>query len=778
MRDVSLEDLVALAVPIATDELNDLLGGVVYADIKIEATQFFGAPRELFGETVVHDLDAMHAGLTERLGEHSFAARVNRMRQATLAGSEETVFGESAFKISGDFSHGWSVDVGDAVGTVGFAGSPTLEAIVIAPYEGNLEAAWRAPLKAVSEARGFVLPRDVEDVREMAPGSSVTLRGAGSLGFNLGIGLPISLAAVGDFLTVVARISAGARVGLTGTLDVQLVRGDDDDAWVDVGVQRYSTRHFELAVRSGWGVEGLPTLDLEVGPLHLDLADIAERALEKHLNEKLALLSGSASQGVQRSRVTVARFRLDLTRDTKDVRQALSQAMRGDVRLAQALANRPGSGVTQALDITRDARSESRYVGFRFLSMAFFARSNDTVGAVHIEEGDEHQTLLFSELEREGGLFWNAKTSAWRQVTSLRSENNKLIDAQLNARLTLRERDRFLTKDQILDHVDPLLAYFIGYDHTFTRIGESADALFRFADHHCPIPDDDNGRPSRAERDAYDMCVAGLEQHPDYQALVTEARERFEDASTHSLAMGFDPAYDTALEVAQKLFELRLGVSGIHDKPNVGLNGPKGGLVAQVRFSNGALRDILAEGNVGAFEAIIGETLSQMHANRDHVQSKKTEQMADFVRGRKSAVAPMLRVFEKTSARFAQLERVAALDVGGERLGTHSALMTVPVDNPQDAELATVAEHQGRVIADLFPELVDAAGWLREPDAFVVGYALLQLTHPSQIELVTTYNFGDHDGGYDRYDTRVYARGTEPFIDAGLFDLDELLGSE
>ena len=42
MRDVELDDLVALAVPIATDELNDLLGGVPYADIELSPTEFFG----------------------------------------------------------------------------------------------------------------------------------------------------------------------------------------------------------------------------------------------------------------------------------------------------------------------------------------------------------------------------------------------------------------------------------------------------------------------------------------------------------------------------------------------------------------------------------------------------------------------------------------------------------------------------------------------------------------------------------------------------------------
>lgn len=119
MRDVELDDLVALAVPIATDELNDLLGGVPYADIELSPTEFFGAPRELFGEVVVRDLEALHAGLTGRLGEHAFAAQVTRMRQATLARRDGAVFGESAFKISGDFGYDWSVDVGDAVGTVG-----------------------------------------------------------------------------------------------------------------------------------------------------------------------------------------------------------------------------------------------------------------------------------------------------------------------------------------------------------------------------------------------------------------------------------------------------------------------------------------------------------------------------------------------------------------------------------------------------------------------------------------------------------------------------------
>ncbi len=769
MRDLSLEDMVTLAVPIATEQLNDALGGLPYADIELAPTEFYGEPRELFDQVLVQDLAGLHAGLTERLGERAFATEVTRMRQATLAQRPGAVFGESNFSISGSLNHSWSMDMGDAVGEVGFFGSPTVEAIVIAPYQDNLEAAWRAPLEAVKAFRGFVLPKDLGDVRAMAPGSSVALRGTGALGFNLGVGLPITVGVIADYVTLAARVHAGARVAFNGELDVQLVRGDADDAWVDVGVTRQSTKHFELAVRTGWGIEGLPSLDLELGPVSVDLGDIAEKALEKHLNEKLSVFSASGSRGNQESRVTVARFRFDL-KGGLEVERALHQALRGDIRLAQSLANR-GAGVEQPLDLTRDSRSESRYLGFRFLSMRFFRSSNFETGTVHIDTDEGSQTLLFSELEQASGFFWTSRDSTWRQLTSLKASGGELVGAELNARLTLRERDSFLTKDEMLDHVDPLLAWMLGQEHTFLRIGEAADALFEFADHHCPTPENDD---SRRDEQQYEACRDGLTTHPDYVALQAEAAKRFGDASA---AQGFDPRFLDSEGVAQALFDLRLGLSGVHDRPDVGLNDPRGTMVTQVRFSDPALRSLLLEQGGEGFRQAVNDTLRLMQVNRDDDLDDKVDEMAKFIRRRESDVDPMVRAFEDAAARFGQLENVAGLNISGDTVGRHGALMLVPVSDPQDVRMASVAEHQGKVLGELFPTLLQKAGWLREPKAFVVGYSLIRMSAPEHVELLCDYKFEeDHRGGYADFDTRIYARGTSPFVEAGLFEIDELLG--
>lgn len=775
MRGLKLDDLVGLGVGLATDELNGLLGEVPYADLKLEPTAFFGEPREVFGEVIVQDVDALHAGLTERLGEHAFATRVNGLRRAIVA-REGGVYAESVFRIGGELAPAWSMSAGDVVGTVGFSGRPTLEAMVIAHHDDVTEGAWKAPLAAVLEARGFVLPRDAGDVRRMRPGESVALRGEGTLGFNLGVGVPLTIGTVADYVTLSARVSAGARVALSGRLDVQLVRGEGDTAWVDVGVDRQRIRHFSLALASGWGVAGLPEIDLDLGPVRLELAEIAEKALSRQLDDKLSLFSARASRGNEAVRVTVARFRFDLSRDDAAVEQALHQALKGDIRLAQALANRPGSGVIQALDLAKDARSESSYLGFRFLGMSFFTSRNLDTGTVTIDDEGGQQTLLFSELERRSGLFFTDRGTTWRQVTSLRARDGALVDATVNARLTLRERDRFLTKDQILDHVDPLLAWLVGFEGTFGDLGEPCDALFAYADHTCDTPRPGD-RDRRAE-DEYRACVEKLPETPEYRALVERARRRYGDVADTQLRTGFDAEFPSSAEIARRLFEAKLGLSGIHDRPDAYLDGPKGAMVAQVRFSEAALDSMLAEGADAEFRAALEGVLRLMRADRDDDLDEKREDLDKFTRRRDKDLDAVQAVYAAAVERYRQLDRVAALAFDGRPLGDHAAVVLIPVDAPDDLRLATVAEHQGEVVRDLFTDLTEATRRLREPDGFLVGYALLWMADPAAVEIMVDFQFDpDHDRAYDAWDTRFYTRGTASFIDAGHFVLDELLGS-
>lgn len=775
MRSVDLDDLTSLGMGLATDQLNDALGAVPYLDVELEPTAFYGAPRALFDQVVVHDLKGLTAGLTARLGANAFATRVNALRQATLDQGEHSVFAESRFRIGGELNHAWSMDVGDAVGTVGFAGRPSLEAVVIAPYSGNLEAAWRNPLATLKTLQGFVLPRDLRDIAGLAPGTSMALRGAGNLGFNLGVGLPITVGTLAEYVTLSARISAGARLNISGQLDVQLVRGAGQLAYVDVGLTNHQVKHFELALNTGWGIAGLPTLELELGPVHVDVVEIAKNALEKQLREKIETLTARASTSRQDTRLTVARFAFDVNGGA-EVEQALHQAMRGDLRLAQALANRPATGVSQMLDLAKEAHNESSYLGFRFLGMHFYTQSGLDTGTVTIDQADQQQTLLFNEIDRRGGLFFTDRGTRWRQLTSLTAADGRLVDAAVNARLTMTESDRFLTKDQILDHADPLLAWLVGFDGLFEKVNGPADALFEYADHHCGYPPHATDEDADDEIEAYEQCVAALPADAAWQAFFGQSRDAYEGLS---LRGDFDASFAAAAEVGRALLEMKLGISGIHDQPNASLDGPKGAMLAQLRFSHAALDEMLGAADAAdRFRASLSGVLGLMKADRDDDLDEKVDEYGDLVRDKRRLINAASAAFAKHAARYQQFDRVSALELGGDRLGEHGHLLLVDPDRPADARLATLAEHKGRVVADLFADVAEETQVWGEPDDFVLGYALLWLTRPDQVEMLVDFQFDDdHEGGYTRFDTRLYSRGIESFIDAGLFNLDQLLGA-
>ncbi len=136
MRRVNLDDLVTLGAGFATQELNDALARLPYVDLKLSDTSFFGAEeRRVFGQVVQEDINTLQTSLTQRLGEQAFAAQVNKMRLGTLSRMGGGVFAESHFKVGVGVDHAWTLNHGDRVGQVGFSASPTIEAIVIAPYE-------------------------------------------------------------------------------------------------------------------------------------------------------------------------------------------------------------------------------------------------------------------------------------------------------------------------------------------------------------------------------------------------------------------------------------------------------------------------------------------------------------------------------------------------------------------------------------------------------------------------------------------------------------------
>lgn len=772
MRSLSLDDLVGLGIGYADDPLNEALSAIPYADISLGETALFGLEEKaLFGRVVQQDLSALRQSLTTALGETAFATRVTAWREATLRGSDAQVFAESRFRIKSSFNPNWHMSAGDVLGEIGFVAAPELEAVLIAPFADNLEAAWASPLETLKASRGFVLPRRATDIRDMAPGSTLVLRGAGTLGFNLGVGLPITVGSIADYVALSARVHAAARVAMSGQLDVQLVRGEGTDAWLDVGLTNHALKQFELGVKTGWGIAGLPEVNLDLGLIDVDLAEIAGDALEKQLNRRLEVLRASVGRTTDDYRLTVARFRFDLANESDANVQALAQAMRGDLRLAQALANRPGSGVVQTLDLAKDARSESSYLGVRFLSMHFFTAAATDVGRIQVDDGETARTLLFSELERRSGFLFVERGLAWRQLTALVSKEGRLVDADVNVRLTLRESDRFFGKDQVLDHVDSLLGWMVGYDAVFDTLGPVTDGLAEHVDGACPLgaggPRDDAAARRREQR----ACLEAFANDSERLRLRAAADAAWEAATIDGFSGDFGADFMAVSEAARQLFDFKKAVSDQRWDDS-----PKGAMLTQVRFSEAALGDIFGPTDAAErFRTALEQILVLMEVDRDDDMDDKIDEMTDLVeKGRAQAIDKIVQRFKVTANRWQQLDRVAGLSPFGDTIDDHGHLILVPVSDPAAPTLATVAEFKGDALADLMGDLVDATDALGEPEGFVIGYALTRLTRADDVELLTDYTFTD---GADAVpDVRLYGRGDQgEFIDAGQFDLDALI---
>jgi hypothetical protein len=589
--------------------------------------------------------------------------------------------------------------------------------------------------------------------------------------------VPFLVGTVADIVTLHARLSFAARVALAGQLDVQLVRGEGDTAWIEVGVRRQALRHFSVALTTGYGVEGLPQVDINLGPVELDVDDLAQKALRKELDRRLTP-ELSATSTNSSLRLTVARFRFDLASARDEAfEQAVAQAMRGDIRLAQALALRPASGVAQELDLQKDARSEGNYIGFRFLGMEFYRANNFDTGTIQIEADGENQTLLFSELEQKSGLFFTDRDFRWRKVVSLSTVDGRTVDTQVNARLTLREKDKFLTRDQMLDHVDALGMYFVGHDALFGDLGAQTDALAQFVDTTCGRLD---SSASFSERRAFRECLASIPTMPEVEAADAEIQSTIETLVTGDVRGEFASGQTAAADYAAALLEFKLALSRLNDRPDVALDGPEGQLVAQIRFSDLALHSMMQGRRVDEFRTSLENSLRVMANRRIADTERRQEHIDDYVSDRRERLDELALIFLDGAARFAEFEDISASVLDGEELGDGYAMVVVDEGDPDKIDMGTIAEHKGRVMEELMPRLVDRAddGILRdldEPGAFVVGYALLDMVEPSQIELLTSITFEDDDAPAD---LQLYSRGDAPFIEAGRFNLETLLAAE
>jgi hypothetical protein len=787
MKKVDLNDLVQQGAALSTDQLNKQLSQLPYLDIALGQTELYATSARAKQDLTLNDIDELTAGLATQYGDKAFVTRINKLRGEYLAANPKAVFAESRFHIAGKLNPSFSFDAGGIPGNVGLLASKGIDATVIAPYKGELKSLVKGPVEAVKTARGFVLPRDVDDVVKMAQGETVTLSSEGVVGINVGLGLPIYITTIESFATLHAVISAAGRATLSGKLDVQLVRGEGDEAIVDIGVTGSSNRFFKLAAKTAWGIEGLAHFKVKVGSLDLDVAGMAEKALEDLLNSKLNA-SAAYIKNKESVRHTVARFAFDLSGRDKQQDQALIQALMGDLRLAQALAQRKDSGVTQQLDLTRDARSLSSYLGLHFLSMRFFSQKKQNNGSAVITVGPSSQQLLFDELQKQSGSFWHSEGYRRRTVVSLQSQAGKLVDADFNMQIQIRERNKYATAGLALEHTDPLLALFLGKQRLTDKLEPKIRLLQSYVRNKCTEPFDEDWQ----EKLAYEKCLKDLVTDPEVNKRRAAIKTAFATLVSGSIKGGLDSTFDDAEAFANKLFALKLDVAtDVERLTHQGETGTSS-VVVDYRLTEKAVSDLL--GASDAADQIldaIHDTLAQYDSEYEGPlppEPKNTwnawQDDNDPPLPRKEVLRSIIKKLRpEIDQRAARYQRYLNLGVtsyqsnamGQTTLGNAAHLLVV--NGADDYNLATVAQGKAAQATKLFDKLVDKIKYI--PELFqsshrVIGYSLLNCVQPSQTELLVNFDFSK---GLPYDDVRLYGRGAKAkLIDAGQYSLDALIG--
>ena len=196
-KKLDLGDLLSVGAGFASDGLNDALSISDYAGIKLGEPMVYATAAKAQNDLTLGNLDNLATGLAVAYGERELTTEVNQLRRDHLHSSGDTVYGEFAFQTSAAFGHKWGLSVGGLGGAsvaLGFDLGANLTTRVIAPFQSEAGALGGAPLAALKGARGFVMPRSVNDVRAMKPGELLALSGSGGVGLNLGVGVPLLVA--------------------------------------------------------------------------------------------------------------------------------------------------------------------------------------------------------------------------------------------------------------------------------------------------------------------------------------------------------------------------------------------------------------------------------------------------------------------------------------------------------------------------------------------------------------------------------------------------------
>jgi hypothetical protein len=777
-KKLDLGDLLGVGAGFASEALNDSLSLSDYAGIQLGAPKAYATAEKAKDDLTLGNLDSLATGLAVAYGERELTTEVNQLRRDHLHASGDQVYGEFSFQTSAAFGHNWGLTaagLGGASVALGFDLGANLTTRVIAPFSSEAAALGGAPLKALRSARGYVVPRSLDDVRSMKPGELLALSGSGGIGLNLGVGVPLLVATPAAGVSYNLVLSGGLRAHLRGQMDVQLVRLAGDQLVVDVGVSSAKVQSASIALTDGWGVQGLVKSKLAIGGVDLDLGRLVEKALQNQMNAKLSFIEARAAKTKTQTRLSVARlrFKLDAGGDPKALEQALAQALRCDIRLAQALSAQNDPGVIAEFDLSRSGVSATSHAGIDVFGMSFFKTIEESQGSVVIQTPGGARTLLFDGLHKQGGWFFSSHGYTRVGMSGLVFDPaNPSVPALGEANLVLQveEGDDYMERDKLLDHLDAVIQS-LGGKAALEAVEKPGNELQRYVVKACP------------NSQAFDPCRLSVLDDPKVVQLRADGASALEAAVS-----GLEPK---AKELVTQAGKLRLTAQATLE-PAAALVGPPSSLVADLRLDDKALASIFSQKSEYEFRNALTAHLRATLIDRGASESQIASARAAIPDGKDKAVLDAMAAEYKTRAasyeKLMAAEKAIIQNVGP--VGPRTVEIRFPVDasNRPDYDKATagsLSQARAREALALFDGLVKTADGLEPHPEQPVFYALLALTSPAsadvrlnvQMSTSNTWAQGfEHykKAGYAGFD--VYAKGSSVApIDGGLFDVNALI---
>jgi len=789
-KKLDLQDLINVGAGFATDALNDALDVTNYASMRIQPTELYAPAAVASNDLTLKNLDTLVSGLASKFGESALTTEVNAIRAEHLGASGKRVYAESAFRLSASLGHNWILptrgfgrDGGGAV-TLGFDAGVELEARVITAHARENTALVQAPLSAIKASRGFILPRSLEDLRKMAPGESFALAGRGKLGVNLGAGVPILIANPTSWLTYSLVLSAGMRSVFEGEMDVQVVHARGEQVVVDVGVRSATLAQAYIALTDGFGIQGLVSSAVQIAGATVDLGRLLDKALQSKVADKLHLIKARAERTSTSMRMSVARLRFDLAGPdpTGGREAALAQALKGDVRLAQALAARGDSGVVAEFDLVRSGASAISHAGVDVLGMSFYRRTAESEGAAVVQTPGGILALMWETLHREAGWFFTSHGFTRIGVAGLKFDARTpgVAKGETNLFLQTQEGDKFMERDKVIDQLDSVILSVAG-NNALRALERKGNELERLINVRCPLP----------EQNGYfdESCNITLVRGAEVAGLKAAALGELEGSITSLPA----PSKDLVMALA----DLRLSAQSIQD-PNASAVGPTASVVVDFRLDDAALRGVFAKDQTAFKNAVI----ELMEATQLERTSANPVADRTRIRERSTAVATkMATIFVDHANQYQRLLSIdgARIESLGE-IGANAIEVRYTVDGskrPQyeKAVSQSIAQARAGVVSSLYDQLRDEAddmpssgGSSAAHPEQIASFALLSLAAPDKTELRVVLKTDNRScalcGNRDRYDAAgfasvdVFAKGPQAStIAAGLFDIDAIISA-